>query len=173
MASPRPILLTGAPGVGKTTVLRRFLDALPARFPVEGFITEELREEGQRVGFELCDVVGARARLAHIELPGPPRHGRYGLDLAPLEAMTRGLLARRRGCKLIIVDEVGPMECASEAFVRGIETLAEEGAPLVATVALRGEGFMARLRSWPRAEIFEVTPRNRDVLPFELLALLA
>ncbi|MGE5831636.1 MAG: nucleoside-triphosphatase, partial [Methanomicrobiales archaeon] len=46
------ILVTGAPGCGKTTLVRRVAENLEA-IPVAGFYTEEIREKGERVGFAL------------------------------------------------------------------------------------------------------------------------
>ena len=46
----KALLLTGVPGVGKTTVIRKVADALAAR-RVRGFLTREMRSRGRRVGF--------------------------------------------------------------------------------------------------------------------------
>jgi nucleoside-triphosphatase THEP1 len=52
------LLLTGPPGVGKTTLLARVVRALDGRI-VRGFLTEEMRAGRQRVGFRLVTVDGA------------------------------------------------------------------------------------------------------------------
>ena len=46
------LLLTGVPGIGKTTVIRRAADRLKGR-RLGGFYTEEIREQGDRRGFRL------------------------------------------------------------------------------------------------------------------------
>jgi nucleoside-triphosphatase len=70
-------LLEGRPGIGKTTVARRLLHLLKeAGVPVGGFTTGELRTGGRREGFLVEATSGARALLAHVDLPGPPRVGR-------------------------------------------------------------------------------------------------
>lgn len=80
--TPR-LLLEGRPGVGKTTVARRLLTLLRrAGVPAGGFTTAELRTTGRREGFLVEAASGAQARLAHVDLPGPPRMARYGVDLA-------------------------------------------------------------------------------------------
>jgi nucleoside-triphosphatase len=84
------LLLEGRPGIGKTTVARRLLTLLQeAGVPVGGFTTGELRTGGHREGFVVEAASGAREVLAHVDLPGPPRVGRYGVDLAAFERASR------------------------------------------------------------------------------------
>jgi nucleoside-triphosphatase THEP1 len=55
----RPVvLLTGRPGIGKTTVIRRSADLLAGR-PIAGFYTDEIRVAGQRQGFRITAFSGA------------------------------------------------------------------------------------------------------------------
>ena len=80
------LLLTGAPGCGKTTVLERVAEQL-GDLRVAGFLTLELREHGQRVGFEAVGLGGGRAILAHVRFRSPVSVGRYGVEpdrLVPL-----------------------------------------------------------------------------------------
>src|SRR5262249_57444753 len=80
------LLLTGRPGVGKTTVIRAVADALP-RGRLGGFFTDEIRVRGERRGFALVTFEGRRLTLAHVERHGPPRVGKYGADVDALEAV--------------------------------------------------------------------------------------
>ena len=77
------LLVTGAPGVGKTTLIRTVVAALPRRFG--GFVTEEIREEGRRVGFRVRSLDGAEAVLAHVRGVRGPRVGRFQVDVAGFE----------------------------------------------------------------------------------------
>lgn len=52
-----------------------------------GFLTVELREHGQRVGFEAMGLGGRSAILAHVRFRSPVSVGRYGVEpdrLVPL-----------------------------------------------------------------------------------------
>jgi nucleoside-triphosphatase THEP1 len=58
-------------------VARRLVSLLRrAGVPAGGFTTAELRTAGRREGFLVEAVSGARAGLAHVDLPGPP-HDRF------------------------------------------------------------------------------------------------
>ena len=70
------LLITGLPGVGKTTLMKRISEALMDLNPV-GFYTEEIREEGIRKGFELVSLDGRRAILSHTDIRSPYRVGKY------------------------------------------------------------------------------------------------
>ncbi|MDH7500614.1 MAG: nucleoside-triphosphatase, partial [candidate division NC10 bacterium] len=85
-------LLTGRPGAGKTTIVRSLLPSLKGK--IGGFLTEEIREEGRRVGFRLRDLGGGEAILAHVSFSGPFRVGRYGVRIETMEGV--GLPALER-----------------------------------------------------------------------------
>ena len=74
----RVILLTGRPGCGKTTLIRRVLANY--RGDAGGFYTQEIREGGVRKGFEIITLDGDRGILAHVDFPGKQRVGKYRLD---------------------------------------------------------------------------------------------
>jgi nucleoside-triphosphatase len=161
---PHVLLLTGAPGVGKTTVIRAVAGALSGR-RLAGFITEEIRAGRERRGFALVTVDGRRARMADVSRPGAPRVGRYGVDVEVIDGMARPALAVREDVELYLVDEIGKMECLSRAFVEAMRALLDTAAPVVATVAARGGGFIEEVKRRRGAVVWEVTRSNRDAMP--------
>lgn len=68
------LLISGRPGVGKTTLIRRLADALGNR--AGGFYTEEIRESGDRTGFRLVTLRGRSAIFAHVDRGADVRPGR-------------------------------------------------------------------------------------------------
>src|SRR5690606_15184027 len=74
------LLVTGLPGTGKTTLIRKILDTLPPGVSVSGFFTAEIRESGERVGFAVSTLDGRSGLLAHVRAGGRARVGRYGVD---------------------------------------------------------------------------------------------
>jgi nucleoside-triphosphatase len=193
------LLLTGRPGVGKTTVVRRVAEQLTPR--PEGFYTEEVREkapaararrrreaprsgaaereragvgpreplEGQRRGFRAVTFGGETSLIASVDRRGPPRVGRYGVDVEAIDRLADNALSLRKGITIYIVDEIGKMECLSVRFVEATRNLLDSGRPVVATVGLRGTGFIAEVKRRPDAELWEVTRQNRDEMPTRVL----
>ncbi len=54
-------------GVGKSTLVQKVCDAVvSAGGSVSGFYTEEVREQGRRVGFDVVTLTGDRGRLSRI-----------------------------------------------------------------------------------------------------------
>ena len=161
------VLLEGRPGAGKSTVARRLADRLRREgVAVSGFITEEIRERGRRVGFSIERLDGDRGVLAHVDLPGPPRVGRYGVDLATFERLAIPALEEARD--IAIVDELGKMELASEAFRAAVAALFGRRASVVATVQSASHPFTDALKRRRDVEVLRVTSANRDELPGEL-----
>jgi nucleoside-triphosphatase len=164
------ILLEGRPGAGKSTVARRLADRMSQDgITVSGFITEEIRESGRRLGFSLERFGGERGVLAHVDLPGPPRVGRYGVDLAAFERLAIPALEQAGEHEVAIIDELGKMELASDAFREVLVALFDRPVPVVATVQSASHAFTDALKRRRDVETMRVTTANRDELP-ELLA---
>lgn len=159
---PSNILITGRPGVGKTTVIMRLAERLADR-TVVGFYTEELRLGAQRQGFRAVTFSGQSTTLAHVSLKSQSRVGRYSVDVAAFENLILPELARP--CDLMLIDEIGKMECFSARFVIAVRELLDSDTPVVATVAARGSGFIAEAKARTDVEMLEVTRSNRDELP--------
>jgi len=161
------LLLTGRPGAGKTTALRHAADLLRGR-RVGGFYTEEIRERGQRRGFRAVGFDGRAWDLAHVDFrDAAARVGRYGVDVGVMDAVAE-TLRPRHGVDAWLVDEIGRMECLSPTFVTAMRALLAGAAPVVATVAQRGGGFIAEVKRRPDAELRTVTHATRDALPADI-----
>jgi nucleoside-triphosphatase len=130
---------------------------------IRGFVTEELREARRRVGFAVETFDHERATLAHVDFSGPPRVGRYGVDLEAFERVALPALAGVEEKELVVIDELGKMELASAAFRSVVSELFGGRAPVVATVQVARHPFTDALKR--DAELVRVTQSNRDELP--------
>jgi nucleoside-triphosphatase len=165
---PHVLLITGAPGVGKTTVIRRVAAGFKS-IELGGFYTEEIREDSERRGFRLVSFNGPARVIAHVDFPKSRRVGKYGVDVAALDEAA-DLLRRDLGARIYFVDEIGKMECLSERFVAAMRALLSGQAPVVATVGVHGGGFIAEVKKRPDCELWQITRGNRDALPARILA---
>jgi nucleoside-triphosphatase len=164
------ILLTGPPQCGKTTVIQKVVADFSGQ--AAGFYTREVRERGRRVGFEIVTLAGDTALLSHVDFPGPLRVGKYGVNLDNFHRVALPTLEVTPGVELIVVDEVGKMECLSNEFIAAMERLWAAPVPLVVTVAEKGGGFIAALKAKAEATLITVTATNRNELPHRILNLL-
>lgn len=165
-------LIEARPGAGKTTAIRRRAELLREQgATLAGFVTEEIREDDRRVGFSIETFGGERGTLAHATYRGPPRVGRYGVDLAELERLA--MPALEGAADIVLIDELGKMELASEPFRDAVEVLLEGSRPVVATVHVHRHPFTDRLKRRPDAELVRLSRENRDELPARLAERLA
>ncbi len=162
----RTLLLTGRPGIGKTTIIKEVADRLGDR--AGGFYTEEIRDQrGRREGFRLVTLDGDEAVMAHTDLRrgSRPEVGRYGVDLAAVDEVGVGALRRAMASDLVvIVDEVGKMELFSEAFRMVVREAVVGPNPVLGTVMTGTHSWVDELRRRPEVEVWVITPENRDAL---------
>jgi nucleoside-triphosphatase len=121
------------------------------------------------VGFRIETFAGDRGVLAHVELSGPPRVGKYGVDLEAFERLALPALEPPAG-GVTVVDELGKMELASARFRDAVTALLDTDAPLVATVHAFRHPFTDELKRRPGVELVRLTRANRDDLPDALAA---
>jgi nucleoside-triphosphatase len=162
------LLITGYPGVGKTTLIRHLADRLETRHPI-GFYTQEIRESGVRRGFVWVDLGGRRGVLARVGLRSPYRVGRYGVDVNGFEAYLASLELEPGRPGVTIIDEIGKMECLSPRFRVLLSEALEAPRLLIATIARKGSGFIESIKRRNDVELFTLGLDNRDCLAETLL----
>jgi len=163
------ILLTGDPGCGKTTVVRRVVERLTGHVPMTGFVTEEIRETGSRKGFRGLTLDGHDFVLAHVDSESDLRVGPYGVEVEGLERVGVPSLTPTSETGLIVLDEIGKMESFSETFRDRVQELLDGDTPVLATVAVHGVGFVKRVRHNSKASLVRMTRKSRDAMVGDLL----
>ena len=161
------ILLTGRPGCGKTTLIKRVVNDLA--LPAGGFYTEEIRQRGGRVGFKIVTLEGEEAVLAHVDFNTTQRVGKYGLDLRVLESIgTEAICTAVRARRLVVIDEIGPMEIRSPVFCDVVNDALDSGEPILGTITARSFPFTDAIKKRTDVTMIEVRRSNRDQLVSEL-----
>lgn len=159
------ILITGLPGTGKTTLIKRLSGELRDSHPA-GFYTEEIREKGVRKGFELISLDGRKGLLSHVDINSAIRVGKYNVDIRGFEDFLKSIPFLDDEVGIAVVDEVGKMECLSDIFIRLIKKLLDSEKPVVATIALKGG---EEIKGRKDVEIFEITRKNRNSMVSKIL----
>ena len=168
MNLPGNLLITGPPGIGKSTLIRRICDAF-GDGPVAGFSTREIRRDGERRGFELIGLDGRTALLSHVDVKSPFRVGKYGVDVGALDRFLEGVQLLKPGIELVVIDEIGKMECFSALFREMTQAALASDKKVIATVAHRGGGFIAEVKGRWDVHVRTLTWENRDHILPEIL----
>jgi nucleoside-triphosphatase THEP1 len=162
MSEVARVLLTGPPGVGKTTLTLNVVDILRSRGEaLAGFTTSEIRRGGRRSGFTIVGLGGLERTLALRGAPGP-RVGSYGVDVDAFEEVA--LLELQNGLELgstLVIDEIGKMELLSEAF-RELLPDVFRAPRVVATVHAHREALTDELKQRPDVHLLKVQRGDRD-----------
>ncbi len=169
----KALLLTGRPGIGKTTVIQAVADRLGRQ--AGGFYTVEIREAGKRTGFRLTGIGSGKAEeglLARVGLSSRYRVGRYGVKLDDLERV--GVEAILRAVEepeiaLVVIDEIGKMELFSHAFRDAVQAALASPKPVLATIMAGRQPWIEALKLRPDVIVTEVTPQNREALPDQIV----
>ena len=157
------ILLTGVPGVGKTTIIKEIARLLGR--DAAGFYTEERRYRDRRVGFDIITLDGRTAALSHVDIKGKNRVGKYGVDLDAIDSVAvPAIEAALAGGKTVIVDEIGKMELFSRMFRESVLRALDSPNPMVAVIMLKSNSFADSVKRRTDVKIIEVTLSNRDAL---------
>ena len=162
----KTLLLTGQPGIGKTTIIRKVIAQLGDK--AGGFYTEEIFGPGGRKGFRLITLDGKEIVLAHKDLRDPqaPRVGRYGVDVKAFERVGVAALQRAmQAQKLVVVDEIGMMELFSRAFCDTVMLAILGETPVLGTVMSRPHPESDAFKTLAQVTLWEVNQRTRDELP--------
>ena len=157
------ILVTGLPGSGKTTLLRKVADELKPLHPA-GFFTSEIREADIRKGFELASLDGKKGLLAHVDIKSPQRLGKYKVDVKGFEAFLEAIPLLGPPVRLIIIDEIGKMECLSELFRHLVRQVLDSDNVVLASIALKGGGFTESIKKRDDVQLFELVESRREAL---------
>nr|XP_016933284.1 cancer-related nucleoside-triphosphatase homolog [Drosophila suzukii] len=165
------ILITGPPGVGKSTLIRKICSNLRDKgHLLQGFYTEEVRGEGisQRIGFDVVTLAGKRGILAR-ENPEDklrrPKVGKYSVFVQNFEDLALPLLDFKDSQPephLLVIDEVGKMELFSKRFEAAMVDLLKKKRPLL----------VEQLRKIPTSILYQVTKSNRNILAGEITDLI-
>ena len=155
------VLFTGAPGCGKSTLIEKIVTR--SRSPKTGFFTREIREKGHRVGFSIKTLDGKQGVLAHKEIDSPFRVGQYGVNIEDIDRIAVPSMIPAKEDQMIVIDEIGKMECFSTLFQETLIQALESKNPILGSIALKGDSFIARIKKRKDVHLIRITEKNREI----------
>ncbi|MCX7642852.1 MAG: NTPase [Armatimonadetes bacterium] len=168
------LLITGLPGVGKTTVIRKVLALLTREVKFDGFFTEEVREKGERIGFQIVTADGQKAWLAKRGFPSPHKVGKYGVNVEAIGSVAIPALKRAlKQADIVVIDEIAKMELSHPAFAEVVWECLESSKPVLGVIQRTQLPFINKVKAREDVQIFEVTHQNRNELPEKIAKELA
>ena len=164
------IILTGAPGVGKTTIVRDVAQKLKeVGVRVGGVVSREIRTNNVRTGFEFIDLAtNDRDILASITGNGP-RVGKYYVNLSGCRFAAERLMNALVTSEVIICDEIGPMEFKSKEFVDVVKNLLNTDKKVIVVMHQKLEHPLTDEFRKKSSSLFNVNLGNRKGLIETLL----
>ena len=160
---PKNVLITGAPGIGKTTLIKHLIRDLTPLI-VRGFYKEAILENNIIKGYRLITVNLAEQILAHVYFEGPLRIGTFGVNIDGFEKLLDSELDINTGTELFVLDEISRLECLSPKFCTKIFELLDSDIPVVATIAQGAKPELKILKQRKDLVTVQVNFKNRDSL---------
>jgi len=171
--------ITGLPGAGKTYTLRRVIDMLTSdgKLSVGGMIDEKVTDETGRkkLGMKVTDLMTNESQIfANAEIESKITVGTLGVDLALFESISIAAIKNAcEHCDIVIIDEIGKVEVESQAFVDAVTKALDIDKPMIITLHKKSRNpLLQDIRRRDDVRILEVTPTNRNILPFKIVKLM-
>jgi nucleoside-triphosphatase len=162
------MLVTAAPSTGKTTAIQKIIKEI-GRENCSGFFTEEVRKDGERTGFICITLDGERATLADINSQSELKVGRYGVEIADFEKVViRTIEIALKTEKVLIIDEIGPMELSSEKFKEVLFKALNNEKIIIGTIFMNSHPEIDKIKKHQSIEFYHLTLENRDALPYDI-----
>ena len=154
----RHLFLTGPKGVGKSTLIRDFLDRETGR--LGGFFTVKQQGSVYLLRAGAGEAPDAENFLFRCGCGGDP--GRF-------DALGCAALADTEGRSLLVMDELGPHEAQAVRFQAAVFRALEGKIPILGVLQQADSDFLRRVACHPQVTVLTVTEDNRGRLAAELL----
>lgn len=164
--------MTGHPGIGKTSVLRRTMQLLYEKGYVPGGVfCPEIRSKGRRIGFAIVDAATSdRGILAHVQQRVGPKVSKYRVNLEDVKKIgVRAIDRALEKADYVVIDEIGRMELFCDEFIEAVKRAIEHSKPVLGIIHWKMmHPLIAQIKSDEKSLILTVDEENRDTLHEEV-----
>lgn len=175
----RVVLISGPPGVGKSTCIDMVVAALP-HFVVDGIVCREVCKNGARDGFSIQTIGNQHSGLlASPEFASSIRFGTLNKNGTPRLGVCHDflnnvacpyLLNVSTSADLIVIDEIGLMQIASKVFHEALLFILNGPTPVLASISSSNDTLISALRDSSGYPSIQLTKSNRSFISEVLVA---
>jgi nucleoside-triphosphatase len=157
------MLLTGQPGIGKSTLLRNFIKNYQGN--KLGFVTSEIKVGDERIGFEVETSDGRLIQVASViqQEDCIGKVSKYYVGSYEFSLLISKLLYEDLDNKLLYIDEIGPIQLMFPLFEELVNKFLASNNMFIGTVKeLNVHPFIEQVKK--RALVVEITATNRNII---------
>jgi nucleoside-triphosphatase len=154
------IFITGPPRCGKSTLMEKLIARIER--PTTGFFTRQITEKGKRVGFSITTLEGKEGILAHVNIKGRFKVGKYTVNLLDIDQIAVPSMLPSTPDDVVVIDEIGKMECFSPIFKQVLVKLLDSDHQVIGSIAQKGDSFIQEIKARDDVLLFNVSAENRD-----------
>jgi len=112
------------------------------------------------VGFSINTLDGREGILAHQNLKSQFRVGKYGVNLKDIDSIAVPAMIAERKEKIVVIDEIGKMECFSVLFKRTLVRVLSLPNWIIGSIAQKGDLFIQRIKERDDVKVIRITAQN-------------
>ena len=157
------VLVTAPPRTGKSTLIKKIVEQMGEQ-NFCGFFTEEILKEGERVGFKVKELNGVELVFAHVDIVSSYKISKYNVDIEGFEKFVAGFFQKISRDKILVIDEIGPMQVLSPLFREKITKLFNTPVAMLGTVFLDQHAWLDKVKRSDKIDLVNLTTQNRNTI---------
>ncbi|MCK5357901.1 MAG: hypothetical protein KAJ48_05850 [Elusimicrobiales bacterium] len=131
------------------------------KYWLAGVITREIRNNGQREGYEIRTLEGEKSVLASVKILSDISFNKYAVNRSALEDFAlRAIKIAIEKEKIILIDEVGGITLLSDKFIEQVRLALSSRMPVLLVVRSGARTFLDTLSSMSETKVYNMEKDN-------------